>query len=102
MSKEISACRPDSQHWCVECCQKREHGEPCLNLGPLPDGTKGCLGYKGQNLGGFPTGCSETLDCLAKELADEGTRKKFIQAVSKLPPGEIKLGEVIKKMVDFV
>lgn len=47
LENKFSDCRPDSKHWCVECCTKRADGHnPCCNLGRLPDGTRGCLDHQ--------------------------------------------------------
>lgn len=95
MSSEISICRPDSEHWCVECCQ----GRRCSNLGRLPDGTRGCLGHGGREDLGFPKPpfCQE-VNCLREEYSsDAETIGRICQEVARMPPGEFKMSEVLER-----
>lgn len=96
MPKEVPFCRPDSFHWCVECCE----GRRCFNLGVLPDGTRGCLGYRGRrDLGGFSqlSSCQD-LDCLKIDLYHPEIATQISQAIVQLPVGEFKLSAVLKKL----
>jgi len=97
MSQEIFLCRPDSKHWCVECCE----GRSCSNLGELPDRTRGCLGYGGrQGKGGLPqTPFCQEFNCLKGEYSsDLGTTGRIRQEIAQMPPGKFKMGMVLRKL----
>ena len=94
MSKEISLCRPDESHWCVECCE----GRGCSNLGSLPDGTRGCKGYKERtDLGGFRQLLScQTIYCWSIYAPEEV--KSIQKAIAREPAGEFKIGPILREL----
>lgn len=101
MSAIESLCKPDSNHWCIECCE----GVDCGLLDQLPDGSLGCLGHdlpEGQvktvsTSGGtkriYPQSpVCRTYDCLSgKSIDKEELRRK----ISQLPPGEFRMSKLI-------
>ena len=84
-------CRPDEFHWCIECCPTE-----CPLLGDTSDGKMGCLGHNGKKVDKLTKRsiCLE-LDCLADFLPKEIIR----QAISKLPPGQFKMSEVLSQYI---
>lgn len=85
-----SLCRPDDNHWCIECCRSN-----CPLLGDINDGKTGCLGHNGQRFNGLTkTNLCQEFDCLANQTDKE---RKFIRQtiITQLPPGQFKMSEVL-------
>lgn len=83
-------CRLDG-HWCIECCITG-----CTLLGDIGDEELGCLGHNGKRsrkLTERPC-CLET-DCLALHSPED--REIIRQDISKLPPGEFRMSEILSQ-----
>ena len=93
-------CRPDANHYCVECCNRSDRG--CSNLGVLPNGTRGCLGHASLDkplADVFPQlpSCRDLSTCFSKEIATNPEKILLIKnAITTLPPGEFKMGKVLQ------
>jgi hypothetical protein len=99
---EFPICRPDSKHWCVECCTKRGDGyNPCCNLGKLPDGTRGCLGHQTigspEELPKLPS--SKSFFCLSETLNNHDNVERIRKMILASPPGEFKVSDFLKSLV---
>lgn len=90
MLKE-TLCRPDEQHWCVECCSLRG----CSLLMTLADGTRGCAGHNVNSQGLRKTLFCQEFNCV-KNLSDKSF-VKLQRKISGLPTGEFKMGSLLKK-----
>lgn len=106
MEKEISLCRPDKEHYCIECCTKMLDGNTlCTNIGRLPDGTRGCLSHASIITDKLPKGASFPEKDLCREMSCPkmySLSKEAIQCalkvISSCPPGEISVPRIIKAM----
>jgi len=87
----VTFCRPDETHWCVECCG---HGTySCLENGS--DGKRGCVAdYFGWTK---PPECQKQ-SCIPKLWPNNSLTPEVEKIVRKaifvLPPGEFKMSEV--------
>lgn len=90
--ENVLFCRPDDDHWCVECCQ----GRKCYLLGDLGGGKRGCLGYGGKltEEGLTQTDFCRDFRCLSEENLKRG--EEFLQIIAGLPPGEFKMSDVLR------
>jgi len=85
-----------------------DRGGDYPNLGILPDGSKGCLGYELESVQEidtpngrkiiFPiTPFCKKFDCLPSEIqSDDESKKKLIDIIKQLPPGEFKMSVVLE------
>jgi len=101
-----SLCRIGDEHYCIECCSGSRGG--CPNLGVLPDGSRGCLGYGLESVREvdtpngkeiiFPiTPFCKKFDCLPLEIqSNDESKKKLIDIIKQLPPGEFKMSVVLE------
>lgn len=96
MSKESSLCRPDTHHWCVECCSERQ----CSNLDKLPDGTTGCLGHgERTDLGGLlQSPFCQKFDCLTITGHNSSAeRERIRELIFQQPEDEFKMSKILNK-----
>ena len=90
-----SLCRPDSEHWCTECCYRSGGG--CVLLGELGDGKRGCLGDGGKRVDGITqTAFCRSVNCLIHFTDEE--KEAVRRMIARLPSGEFKMSEVLKEL----
>jgi hypothetical protein len=82
-------CRPDNDHYCVECCPPG-----CPLLGDMGGGRTGCLGHNGKRFEGLTERsiCLD-LDCMEDFSAED--RKTIREAVSNMLPGRFQMSKVL-------
>jgi len=89
---KVFICRPDDNHWCVECCHT------CISgfLGDTGDGKIGCLVQSKKAVSDEFSTCREW-DCLSFAENQE-EKEKIRQTIIKLPTGQFKMSEVLRKL----
>ena len=90
-------CRPDADHYCIECCS----GRGCSLLGPFSDKSLGCQGhssFEGERTISQTPLCEE-FDCL-KLTGNTGTefRQNAITYIVGLPAGQFNMSQIIEKL----
>jgi len=88
-------CRPDSIHWCIECCPPG-----CPLLGDTGEGKMGCLGHNGKRIFGGLTErpCCLEVDCLHGFSSKD--REEIRQIIFRMAPGEFKMIETLIEFKD--
>jgi hypothetical protein len=105
MPKEYYFCRFE-EYSCVECCE----GRKCVNLGELPDKTRGCLGYDVEKAkaAGIPpiTDFCKNLYCWKGRVVD-GVKldtpemlEMTLKEIRKKPVGEFRMDpDIVKPLI---
>jgi len=88
----IFLCRPDDDHWCIECCL----GTGCCILGDTGAGRMGCLGHHGKLTedGLTQRPLCQDVNCLSSEQLKH--KEDISRIIAKFPPGEFKMSDVQK------
>jgi hypothetical protein len=92
--KKKRICRPDEQHFCVECCKNAGggRGTPCILLGEVKKGIKGCLAEKKEYEGlKMREICRE--DCVYH--FDDFGREIIQKIIKEFSAGEFKMSNVL-------
>ncbi|MFC1625658.1 hypothetical protein ACFL1Q_01285 [Patescibacteria group bacterium] len=97
--ESITICRPDDDHYCVECCYMRG----CANFGKLSDGTRGCLGHPKQDTispDDFPIlpSCAKYSCLFDGSISNTVNIKHIKEYISMLPSGEFKMDSVFAQL----
>lgn len=91
--KKEALCRPDEEHWCIECCP-----QDCPLLGEVEEGKLGCLVHwqREEKFEGLKQReICQNLDCLTD--FEEIDKETIRQAIIKLPGGQFKMSEVLSQ-----
>jgi len=87
-------CRPDDNHWCVECCPK-----DCCLLVDTRDGRQGCDAHGGKlSKYGLPQRaiCQEN-ECLELRTKGPEEREAVRRAIINSPLGQFRMSDFLKR-----